>query len=340
MSDIEIRKQDHIEMAYNSRIPSSLKDGRFDYEPLFGIHPNRSHGQFEINVFDKTMNSPIWISSMTGGSTEAGLINKRLANVAGEFGLGMGLGSCRALLENPSLKEDFNLRPILGEKAPFFANLGIAQVDELLRENSEEKILELNETLKTDGLIIHLNPLQEWLQPSGDRYTRPALETLQEYCSKINIKTIVKEVGQGMGPRSLKALAELPISGIEFAAFGGTNFSALELNRNENVNSDFWKPLCHVGHTASEMVEMLNDISQTTDLSDKTFIISGGVENFLDGFHLREELNATGLIGMAGAFLQKARVGDKELTEFTKEYVLGLEMAREWLNSKKGLKVD
>lgn len=332
MSDIEIRKQDHIDLAGSARIPEGSKDSRFCYEPLFGVHPSEEAVSWNLDFLGSKMDAPVWISSMTGGGREANTINRRLAAVASEFGLGMGLGSCRALLENPEVFDDFNLRPIIGGELPFYANLGIAQVDELLRTNQEEKIIFLVESLRASGLVIHLNPLQEWLQPGGDRYTRPAFETLQDYFSKMKIKTIVKEVGQGMGPRTLAALLDLPVAAIEFAAFGGTNFSLLELKRAEDPNTDFWRPLCNVGHTAIEMVEMINMLETSRSLEDKSFIISGGVNNFLDGFHLMNKLNASSAIGMAGAFLTKAREGEEELRLFCRDYILGLEMARQWLS--------
>ena len=107
---------------------------------------------------------------MTGGTGQARTINRNLAQACGEFSLGMGLGSCRPLLKSDKYFEDFNLRPIIGDKAPFYANIGIAQLEELIREDALYRIIDLVDKLQACGLIIHVNPLQEWFQPEGDRF--------------------------------------------------------------------------------------------------------------------------------------------------------------------------
>ncbi|TNF31345.1 MAG: type 2 isopentenyl-diphosphate Delta-isomerase [Deltaproteobacteria bacterium] len=322
MSDIKSRKQDHIDLAGKSVVSAQTKLTSLTYEPLFGTHNELALP--ETSFLGKTLKAPLWISSMTGGSTEAGAINKRLAKIAGEFGIGMGLGSCRAFLEDPSTFEDFNLRPLLGNDVPFFTNIGIAQLETLLANNEEDKLAAMVDKLCADGLIIHVNPLQEWVQPEGDRFKRPVIETLQEYFEKITLKTIVKEVGQGMGPRSLKALMDMPVDCIEFASLGGTNFSMLEIQRS---NDDFWAPLAHIGHTAEEMVEFINEIKPD---SEKEFIISGGVRDFIHAYELMSSLKAKSIVGMAGAFLKPARESEEQLRIFTKKFISGIGMASQW----------
>jgi isopentenyl-diphosphate delta-isomerase len=323
MSDIKTRKQDHIDLAANSVVTSQSRLTNLEYEPLFGVHPTGENKSFSF--LGKRLKAPLWISSMTGGSTEAGAINKRLAIIAGEFGLGMGLGSCRAFLEDPSTFEDFNLRPLLGDDVPFFANIGIAQLESMLSNGEEEKISAMVDKLCADGIVLHINPLQEWLQPEGDRYQKPVIETLQEYFEKVELKTIVKEVGQGMGPRSLKALLGMPVDCIEFAALGGTNFSKLEIQR---ADCKFWSTLAHVGHTAEEMVEFVNEITSNTE---KEFIISGGVKDFIHAYELMSTMRSKSIVGMAGAFLRPARESEEALRTFTRNFILGLQMAEQWL---------
>jgi len=160
----ETRKRDHIEMATNAQTSGAIVDSRFFYEPLLSAHPTQNNSSLETTFFGKNLGAPFWISSMTGGVGEARVINQNLARVAREFKLGMGLGSCRVLLESDQYFEDFNLRPILGDDLPFFANLGIAQLEKLVLQNEIKKIANLVERLEADGLIIHVNPLQEWFQ--------------------------------------------------------------------------------------------------------------------------------------------------------------------------------
>ena len=166
---------------------------------------------------------------MTGGTKLAGTINRNLAMACNEFGMGMGLGSCRIIMEDDTYFEDFNMRAIIGDDLPLWANLGIAQIEELVGKKQEDKAAELVEKLRADGLIIHVNPMQEWFQPEGDILTCPPLDTIKRFLDSFSVPVIVKEVGQGMGPESLRELLQLPLQAIEFAAFGGTNFARVEL---------------------------------------------------------------------------------------------------------------
>lgn len=330
--NLEARKKDHIDLAVNAQIGRALLDDRFFYEPLLSAHPSEMN--LAVSLFGKTLKAPLWVSSMTGGTGEARHINQNLARVCREFGLGMGLGSCRVLLDDTAEAKkyfpDFNLRPLLGHELPFFANLGIAQVEKLITNGEIQKIENLVGSLEADGLFVHINPLQEWFQPEGDRLKMAPIETLTKLCQSVKTKIVVKEVGQGMGPKSLKALLELPIAGIELAAFGGTNFTRLEQMRAKNKSTAF----AHVGHTAAQMVQFLNELAnENSEYTKKQIIISGGIENSLDGYYLRENLKFTSVIGQAKNFLVHAEKYE-ELKNFAAEEIAGLTVARAFLTAK------
>jgi isopentenyl-diphosphate Delta-isomerase len=301
------RKQDHIELTHRSRTGVDLLDARFDYEPLFFSHPLAGES-WPSTFLSHNLDFPFWISSMTGGGETSKIINHNLARLCGAYKLGMGLGSCRAVLEDKNTT-DFQVRKHMGEQ-PLFANLGIAQVEELIAHKQEFRIHEMVKTLEASGLIIHVNPLQEWIQPGGDRYKYSPIMTLTKFLDSSSYPVLVKEVGQGMGPRSLKALLELPLAGIEFAAFGGTNFSLLESQRGNEAAAQ--APFVKVGHSAHEMVEVLNALPTR----GKEFIISGGISNVLDGYYLKSKLKAPSLIGMASAFLEPARESYEALESY------------------------
>ena len=201
------RKLDHISLAFQSQTPADKIDHRFNYEPMMSGHPSNQK-ILETTFLGKKLAAPIWVSSMTGGTAKASIINKNLGKAVGEYGLGMGLGSCRSLLYSDEYLSDFDIRHLVGNQ-PLYANLGIAQVEELVNNNKTELIISLIDKLKADGLIIHVNPLQEWLQPEGDRYYDSPIETIERLCNKVDLSIIVKEVGQGFGPKSLNALLKL-----------------------------------------------------------------------------------------------------------------------------------
>ena len=332
-NELDQRKKDHLQMAILAQVDSSMIDSRFYYEPLFSAHPNVGEGPIPYTFLGKTMKAPFWVSSMTGGTSSAGKINKNLAQAVAEFGLGMGLGSCRTILESDKYFEDFNLRPILGDDRPFYSNLGIAQIEKLVIDKEVFKIAHLTEKLNADGLIIHINPLQEWIQPEGDRLKRPAIDTLRDFIKDFPFKVIVKEVGQGMGPSSLRALMELPLAAIEFGAFGGTNFSKLEIFRGKK---DYLHDFAHVGHQPEEMIKIIKNLSDEMGelVQCREFIISGGVSSFIQAYYLRESLKAPSVVGMARAFLEKANGSYSNLQKYVKELIEGYTLCEKFLKIK------
>lgn len=321
------RKLSHIQLTFDSQTPQHLADQRFNYEPLFAGRISES--DLTTTFLGKTLKAPLWISSMTGGTEIARKINHNLARACAEFGLGMGLGSCRKLLDDNTYFEDFNLRPVMGNELPLFANLGIAQVEELLTKKETDRVNSLVDKLQADGLIIHVNPLQEWIQPEGDIISRPPLETIGEFLEKSAFPVIVKEVGQGFGPESLLKLLQLPLAAVDFGAYGGTNFSLIELKRHNNKEFEKYEPFTKIGHTAAEMLEMANHLSDThKDLKCNQLIISGGIKNYLDGHYLIHRAKIPAIYAQASAFLKYSQADYESLQKFTAGQIEGLQMAK------------
>jgi isopentenyl-diphosphate delta-isomerase len=326
------RKADHLELAFQSQTP--FTDDRFDYEPLMAAHPGDFPG--ERSFLNKNFRAPIWVSSMTGGTGRAGMINRNLARACGEFGMGMGLGSCRSLLHDSSRLEDFDVRDEIGEDAPLYANLGIAQIDQSIASGEVERILAMLSTLRVDGLIIHVNPLQEWFQPEGDKIQRPPIEIIENFIEYFEGSVIVKEVGQGMGPRSLEALFRLPIDAVEFAAHGGTNFSQLEMLRGTEGDRDTYKGISSIGHSAVQMVKLANQTLERLGDQAKCrqIIASGGVKNFLDGYYLVSQLNCPAVYGQGSAFLRAAEDSYEAVKRQLTDQIRGYALAEAYLRPR------
>ncbi len=321
------RKNEHIQLALSSRTKSIENDGRFIYEPMLSGHP-REPEPFEF--LGKKLKTPIWASSMTGGTGLAKKINENIARVCKDFGMGMGLGSCRTILENDDYLDDFDVRKYLGD-FPLYANLGIAQIEELIETQSTDKIKRLTNKLKADGLIVHVNPLQEYFQPEGNTIKRAPIELIEELLLKIDFPLIVKEVGQGMGFRSIKRLLQLPLGALEFGAFGGTNFSMLEMKRKFKDTNSFFNPFMYVGQTAEQMVESINEIIQNSEVECRQVIISGGINNYLDGYYLMKKCTIPSVYGQASAILGYAKESYEELYQFIYAQVQGLSLANAYL---------
>ena len=312
---MEERKKDHIDLALNAQSLKENIDSRFDYEPLFSPHPSGSPEPFDF--LGKKMQVPLWVSSMTGGTRMAGTINRNLARACGEFGMGMGLGSCRIIMDDDTYLKDFQVRPLMGDDYPLYANLGIVQIEEFLTTRSLDRVRSLMDRLQADGLVVHVNPLQEWCQPEGDHIGKAPIETLKKLLDQADFRVIVKEVGQGMGPESLKALLTLPLEAIEFAAYGGTNFTRLELSRANPSMREAYEPVTSVGHTAEDMVDAVNHILETEQhVACRQLIISGGIKSFLDGYYLVKKSDLPAIYGQASGFLKHARGSYETLREY------------------------
>jgi isopentenyl-diphosphate Delta-isomerase len=326
------RKKDHIDLAFQSRTGQDEIDRRFSYEPLLAKHPKGNVIPFRF--LGKTQKVPMWVSSMTGGTQLAGQINRNLARVCHEFGIGMGLGSCRPLLYSDEHFADFDMRDIIGVDLPFYANLGIAQLEEIVLNDDISPINTMIEKLRADGLIIHVNPLQEWLQPEGDLFSQPPIDTIKTYLEMTDYPVIVKEVGQGMGHGSLKELLKLPIEAVEFAAFGGTNFAKVELLRSDEFKQQYYGPISRIGHDAFEMTRMVNQIMEEETVKCKHVIISGGISSFLDGYYLINNCKLPAVYGQASGFLKYAKQSYEELRNYVYNQAEGLKLAQAYFRIK------
>jgi isopentenyl-diphosphate delta-isomerase len=325
------RKADHIDLAFLSQV--SVTDPRFYYEPVLSAHPENYPNP--VLFLEKEMDAPIWVSSMTGGTEHAKTINSNLAKACGKFKLGMGLGSCRIILDDNTYLEDFKVRKYCGNDVSLFANLGIAQIEEILISGRLEKIRELIDKTEANGLIIHINPLQEWMQPEGDKIHNSPLNSIREVLNKLDLNIIVKEVGQGMGPKSLKALMQLPLAAIDFGAHGGTNFAMLEMLRSDTLRKEVYEPVAGIGHSAEEMINFVNQLlDDSQKYACENFIISGGVKNFMDGYYFVNKLKAKAIYGQASAFLKYAKEDYDKLSEFIELQLKGLAMAKAFLTVK------
>ncbi len=327
------RKADHISLALSSQVMAARRDPRFFYEPLTGVTPGSDWPP--IGFCGKQLRAPIWVSSMTGGTEKAARINNNLARVCNEFGLGMGLGSCRILLENRKYFDDFNVRPVIGDDLPLFANIGIAQLEQILEEGKAEVLAGLVGDLQADGLIIHVNPIQEWLQKEGDRIKRPPILSIIEFLELTAINVIVKEVGQGMGPDSLARLLSLPLAAIEFGAFGGTNFASVEIARKPETVVVTDTAYTSMGHTAEEMLQWANQVAETSgNVRCRQLIISGGISGFLDGYYMISASKLPAVYGQASGFLRYADGEYTHLKAYVAAQIEGLLFARNYLHIK------
>ena len=314
------RKLDHINLAFKS-VPKTQTDLFSSYyEPILSAHPEEDF--CKTNFLKNSFGMPLWVSSMTGGTEKALIINQNLARACNQFQLGMGLGSCRPLLESSSRFDDFNMRPYIGD-ALLFTNFGIAQVEQLLDEGNLNKIFEITNLLKANGVVIHVNPLQEWAQEEGDKFKYPPIDTIKKVVEKSKFPIIVKEVGQGFGPLSIRELLKLPLAAIELAGYGGTNFTLLEqarLNGSNSVDSSSKSKFGNIGHSAAQMIDWINQCVKEGKTECSEIIISGGIKDAVTAQVLMNSLELNSVVGMASELLKYSM---KDYSSLEK-YLVGL----------------
>jgi isopentenyl-diphosphate delta-isomerase len=268
-----------------------------------------------LSLFGKRLAAPILISSMTGGTEEAGEINQRLAEAAQEVGVAMGVGSQRAALENPKETPTFSIARKAAPDILLFANLGAVQLNYGYGIDQCRQAVDM---IEADALILHLNPLQEAVQDAGDTNFAELSTKIEEMCKKLEVPVIAKEVGWGISERTAKILADCGVSAIDVAGAGGTSWSQVEMYR---APDEFTRELAatFVGWGIPTADSILNVKKAAPGL---TIFASGGIK---DGLDIAKciALGAT-LGGMAGQFLKAAAVSTKsvvQMMELTKRQI-------------------
>lgn len=225
------RKAEHIEICLNKDVKAkNVTTGFGDVHLVHRALPeiNRDSIDLSVTVFEHKFSAPILVEGMTGGTERAMKINSAIAQAVEEMGLGMGVGSQRAALEDPSLVETYAVARRKAPNAFLIANLGGPQLVKGYDINEVKRAVEM---IEADALAIHLNPLQEAVQPEGETDYRGILEKIGEVAGRLDVPVIVKETGAGIAAEDAKLLEELGVAGIDVAGAGGTSWAAVEHHR-------------------------------------------------------------------------------------------------------------
>jgi isopentenyl-diphosphate delta-isomerase len=230
------RKADHLRIAAEPGIEhaggSGLEDVRLRHRAL----PERDLADVSLDceLLGATLGAPLLISAMTGGTAQAGEVNARLVAAAAEHRIALVLGSGRPLLDDPALVATY--RPAGGPRPPLLlANVGAAQVRGPGAPARAERLVEL---LGADGLSIHLNPVQEAVQPEGEPVFSGVLEGIAAMVERLAPRpVVVKEVGFGMDGEDVRALAGAGVAAIDVAGAGGTNWALIEGRRDTRAGA-------------------------------------------------------------------------------------------------------
>ena len=229
-NETDQRKADHIRINLEEDVSfKNIRTGLEQYHFLHEALPELDCDQIETHttLFGKRLRTPLLISSMTGGTERAKMINEVLATAAEQVGMAMGLGSQRAAIEDDALAESFKVRRY-APNALIFANVGAVQLNYGYGVAQMQKAVDM---CHADALILHLNVLQEAVQPEGDRNFANLLPKIEQVCRQVTVPVIAKEVGWGISGKTAARLANAGISAIDVAGAGGTSWSQVEMHR-------------------------------------------------------------------------------------------------------------
>ncbi len=273
---IQNRKKEHVELTLKKDINYEKSSGfeRFSFQHNALPEVNVDDVDLAGSLLGRSFTFPLFVSSMTGGYSDAGAVNAQLASFCERRGLPMGVGSQRVMLENRNEIESFS---IVREHAPnafIAANIGGAQ---LVGGMDSEKTALLIDSIGADALIIHLNPLQELMQPEGDRNFKGIRDGISSIIKEVNCPVIVKETGAGISAETARTLLQMGVQVIDVAGAGGTSWAKVE-----NLRDRSQEPLHQFDDWGIPTVDCLIEVEKLKNDFSFDLIASGGIRTSSD----------------------------------------------------------
>lgn len=306
------RKADHVRINLERDVDAKgVASGFEDYRFVNCALPEIDLAQVDTSttLFERKLAAPVLISCMTGGTAQARQINHVLAKVAQEQRFAMGLGSARVLIERPELAGTFDVRS-LAPDVLLFANLGAVQLNKGYGAKECRKLVQL---LQADALVLHLNAIQEALQPEGDTCFAGLLEKIARLCKQLDVPVIVKEVGWGIAPDAVRALFDAGVAAVDLAGAGGTSWSEVERHRIEEPwRANAAAAFAGWGIPTAECLRAARRIEPRGLL-----IASGGIRSGLD--IVKAVALGADLVGIAGPFLRAAATSFEAAANLARE---------------------
>lgn len=301
--ETEKRKAEHIKICLEQKVQA--KKATTGFEDIQLIHRalpevDREKIVLSTSFLGKKLSAPLIVGAMTGGTKEATKINAAIAEAVENLGLGMGVGSQRAAIEDKKLEGTYSVARKKAPNAFLIANIGGIQLTHGYGLKEAKKAVEM---IDADALAIHLNPLQEAVQPEGQTNFEFVLPKIVELTSKLDVPVIVKETGCGISSEDAKALESAGVKAIDVGGVGGTSFAAVEYYRaaeGKIMDEDFW----------DWGIPTVISLMETTQTVKIPVVASGGVRSGLDAAKALA-LNAS-LTSLSQPVLEAANKGVEE----------------------------
>jgi isopentenyl-diphosphate delta-isomerase len=304
MNLIESRKDEHIKISIEKNVLADYNywdDIRLIHNALPEI--NKDEIDLKIKLFNKKLGAPIIISSMTGGYKQAKKINENLANAAEKYQIGIGVGSQRAAIENPSLIDTYSI--IKDFNIPLrFANIGASQIVLWGHNKTIDYANKMIDMIDANVFIVCLNFLQEAVQPEGEAHAKGCFNAIKKLAEDLPLPVVVKESGAGISFNVAKKLSKTKIGGIDVGGLGGTSFSAIEHYRAKMINDKL-----HAREAKTFWNWGISTPKSIIEVGDATkwkipIIATGGIRNGLDA--AKAIAIGADCVGIAHALLEPA----------------------------------
>lgn len=308
------RKKDHIDICLQNKIEAGVT-GFNNYQFIHQALPEISFDEIDLSCrfLKKKLNYPILISSMTGGTVKAEVINQNLAQAAQKLGIAMAVGSQRIAIEKPELASTFQVRKV-APNIVLLSNLGAVQLNYGFEMKECRQAIKM---IEADGLIFHLNPLQEVIQPEGNKNFSDLLKKIGGISKQLKLPVIVKEVGCGISNNVAKSLLRAGVKIVDVSGQGGTNWALIESLRYKK-NNELGKCFSRWGIPTAEA------IVQCSKVKGLTVIGSGGIRTGID--MAKALVLGADMVGIALPLLEPATESTEAVEEKIKSLILQLKI--------------
>lgn len=276
------RKRDHVLLTVNKNVSFIHKTAGFErWEFLHNALPEIDLRDVDTRTrfLEKEISIPLLVSCMTGGYREAEKINRDLAEVCEQYRIPMGVGSQRQAMEDSTFHSSFSVVRSVAPSIPLIGNIGAPEVASM---KDISPIIKLAEMIRADAFAVHLNPLQEFLQPEGNTNFRGVLRGIERMVKELPIPVIVKEIGAGISADVALRLINVGVTTIDVAGAGGTSWAGVEiLRRNESKKKQQqWNPFWDWGIPTADAIREVAALKE--QFPRLRVIASGGIVNATD----------------------------------------------------------
>ena len=315
------RKQDHLDICMREKVEAganSFDSIRLIHEALPEL--NFDEIKTDVTFLGKKLKYPILINAITGGTKSSTKINRDIAEVAQEYGIGMGVGSQRAAIEDPQLEETFKVKDSAPNVPLLIANLGAVQFNYGYGLKECKKAVDM---INADAIALHINPLHEVLQPEGDKNFSNLIAKINKIASELKVPVIAKCVGDGITEKTAR---KLKVDAIDVAGVGGTSWSLVESYRNQGVYRKVGVELAGWGVPTAEAIKQCARLK-------KPLIGAGGIRTGIDA--AKAIALGADVVGIALPVLKAWSLGSRDgIREYLDKFTLELKIAMFLTGSK------